>query len=71
MIFRTGSVLIAGKMCDEYVLYDIYNFLKSLLKNEFKHICQRIIPIEEFEQKDNKKKKVRRKTMQIIVNQNN
>jgi hypothetical protein len=39
MIFRTGSVLIVG-MCEEFVLQDIYNFLKALLKTEFKYICQ-------------------------------
>ena len=64
MIFRTGSVLIVG-MCDENILHDIYHFLKSLLKAEFKYICQKII-INNGENKD-KKKKIRRKTINIIT----
>jgi hypothetical protein len=66
MIFRTGSVLIVG-MCDEYVLNDIYKFLKELLKNEFKHICQKLITKDDLLLKD-KKKKLRRKTI-IILNE--
>lgn len=69
MIFRTGSVLIVG-MCDEYVLEDIYTFLKSLLKEEFKHICQKIISAEEFALKD-KKKKFRRKIININIIETN
>ena len=65
MIFRTGSVLIVG-MCEEFVLQDIYNFLKALLKTEFKYICQRIITKADLELKD-KKKKIRRKTINIIT----
>jgi TATA-box binding protein (TBP) (component of TFIID and TFIIIB) len=37
MIFRTGSVLIVGK-CSEEILYVIYNFLKSLLEEEYDQI---------------------------------
>lgn len=69
MIFRTGSVLIVG-MCDEHVLHDIYNFLKALLKTEFKTICQKIILPGDLTNK-NKKKKVRRKTIHIITAINN
>ena len=65
MIFRTGSVLIVG-MCDEYVLQDIYHFLKSLLKTEFKSICQKIIAPGDLANKD-KKKKIRRKTIHIVT----
>lgn len=61
MIFRTGSVLIVG-MCDEYVLEEIYKFLKSMFKEEFKHICQKIISKSELDNKNkNKNKKIRRK----------
>ena len=42
MIFRTGSVLIVGR-CDENVLMIIYEFLKIILNNEYKNICQKII----------------------------
>jgi hypothetical protein len=37
MIFRTGSVLIVGK-CSEDILFVIYNFLKTLLEDEYEHI---------------------------------
>jgi hypothetical protein len=63
MIFRTGSVLIVG-MCDENVLYDIYTFLKEMLKNEFVQICQKIIPRCDMVKKD-KKKRLRKKTINI------
>jgi hypothetical protein len=63
MIFRTGSVLIVG-MCDEYVLRDIYQFIKNILKEEFKYICQKIITPSDLINK-NKKKKIRRKIIYI------
>jgi len=62
MIFRTGSVLIVG-MCDESVLHDIYHFLKSLLKEEFKYICQHLITEENVK---TKKKKIRKKIIHIM-----
>ena len=65
MIFRTGSVLIVG-MCDENILQDIYHFLKALLKEEFKYICQKIITPSDLALKD-KKKKIRRKTIHIVT----
>ena len=37
MIFRTGSILIVGH-CDEYILNQIYNFLKELLYKEYNNI---------------------------------
>ena len=64
MIFRTGSVLIVG-MCDEDILRDIYQFVKLLLKEEFKYICQKIITPSDLANKI-KKKKIRRKIIQII-----
>jgi TATA-box binding protein (TBP) (component of TFIID and TFIIIB) len=63
MIFRTGSVLIVG-MCDEHVLYDIYHFLKALLKEEFSNICQQLI--SDYTTIKDKKKKIRRKTICVI-----
>ena len=63
MIFRTGSVLIVG-MCDERILQHIYEFLKTLLKDEFIHICQKLIPINCENNKD-KKKKIRKKMIHI------
>jgi hypothetical protein len=67
MIFRTGSVLIVG-MCEENVLNDIYDFLTSLLKAEFNHICQSLIGGHHAILKD-KKKKVRRKVVMIMTTQ--
>ena len=64
MIFRTGSVLIVG-MCNEKILREIYQFVKHLLKEEFKYICQKIIVPSDLVNK-NKKKKIRRKLIHII-----
>jgi len=68
MIFRTGSVLIVGK-CDENVLMIIYDFLKIILNNEYKHIYQKYSLGDESGSmitKD-KSKKVRRKNIIIEV----
>ena len=65
MIFRTGSVLIVG-MCNEDVLFEIYEFLKSLLKTEFKGICQKIITPSMMVNK-NKKRKIRKKIIDITI----
>lgn len=73
MIFRTGSVLIVGR-CDESVLMLIYEFLKIILNNEYKHICQKNIKlngeidIHQFKSKDkDKKKKIRRKSITVSI----
>jgi hypothetical protein len=66
MIFRTGSVLIVG-MCEENVLNVIYEFLTKLLKAEFKYISQSVINNKHIILKD-KKKKIRKKTIMIMVN---
>ena len=64
MIFRTGSVLIVGK-CDEPVVMVIYEFVKTLLNNEYKQICQKNMKIAADEVKVVKKKKIRRKIITI------
>ena len=64
MIFRTGSVLIVGK-CDEEVLIMIYEFLKTILNNEYSKICQKNIKINNDIIKD-KKKKIRKKNITIV-----
>jgi hypothetical protein len=71
MVFRTGSVLIVGR-CDESVLMIIYEFLKIILNNEFKQICQKNIKLNgepdiiQFKSKDkDKKKKIRRKNITV------
>jgi len=63
MIFRTGSVLIVG-MCDDSVLMEIYEFLKILLKTEFKEICQKVITIDNTVSKK-KKQKIRKKIVYV------
>jgi hypothetical protein len=65
MIFRTGSILIVG-MCNDDVLYIIYEFLKNLLYKEFHKINQKIITSENRIIKD-KKKKIRRKIIYISI----
>ena len=62
MIFRTGSILIVG-MCDDSVLYIIYEFLKVLLVNEYSKINQ--VNVHNHIVKD-KKRKIRKKS--IVVN---
>ena len=69
MIFRTGSVLIVGK-CDENVLITIYEFLKIILTNEHKNICQPVKLGEEGNSLINikdKKKKIRKKNITIEI----
>ena len=68
MIFRTGSVLIVGR-CDENVLMIIYDFLKIILNNEYKNICQKISKIgdENTHIIKDKKKKLRRKNITIEI----
>ena len=70
MIFRTGSVLIVGK-CDENVLMIIYEYLKIILNNEFKNICQKNMNANDtalLKLKDkNKKKKIRKKIIIVDV----
>jgi hypothetical protein len=65
MIFRTGSILIVG-MCDENVLFTIYEFLKKMLVREFSKINQKIITAENTPLKE-KKTKVRRKSIFVDV----
>ena len=58
MIFRTGSILIVGK-CNEIVLYEIYNFLKNILHEEYDEIKQSgEIPVEKKKNKKVRKKKI-------------
>jgi len=72
MIFRTGSVLIVGR-CDEDVLFYIYDFLKIILSNEFKHICQKNVNMSgevdydsfQSQEKSNLPKKIRRKCLTV------
>ena len=68
MIFRTGSVLIVGK-CEDEVLMIIYEYLKIILHNEFKQICQKnvnTLVLNDYINKD-KKKKIRRKNINVDI----
>ena len=65
MIFRTGSVLIVG-MCEENVLFEIYEFLKVLFKAEFNEIYQGLIDIESHNITKNKQKKIRKKQITVL-----
>ena len=65
MIFRTGSVLIVG-MCEENVLFEIYEFLKTLFKAEFNEIYQGLIDIESHNITKNKQKKIRKKQITVL-----
>ena len=62
MVFRTGSVLIVGK-CEDYVLHDIYAFIKELLRVEFSNVGSHINNHE-----DTVKKHVPKLRTRIIVN---
>lgn len=61
MIFRTGSVLIVGK-CDQHILYNIYNFIKKILEDEYSEIVANNINIETLVKK---KKQVRKKIIYV------
>lgn len=63
MIFRTGSVLIVGK-CEDYVLHDIYDFIKELFRVEFLNIYSHVIQPED----DVAKKHVPKLRTRTIVN---
>jgi hypothetical protein len=65
MIFRTGSILIVG-MCDDNVLYIIYDFLKKILIDEYYKINQRVAPKDVVDK--TKEKKVRKKNILIVTN---
>jgi len=64
MIFRTGSILIVG-MCNENVLYIIYEFIKKMLVNEFHNVSQEIVVSSDLAK--NKNKKIRKKQIFISV----
>lgn len=68
MIFRTGSVLIVGR-CNEDVILIIYEFLKIILNNEYKNICQKNVKLHEESSLINKdkKKKLRKKNITIEI----
>ena len=61
MIFRTGSVLIVGK-CNEDVLREIYEFIRTMLETEYMEIGKCLVPPECAAEKK-RVPKVRRKVL--------
>ena len=57
MIFRTGGVLIVGK-CTESILNYVFEFIKSILADNYKAIEQGVNNYCKKEKKQNRKKKV-------------
>ena len=65
MIFRTGSILIVGK-CDDYVLNNVYEYIKEILKNEYYEIVtQRSNEIQKKPKSLNIKSKNKKRTILI------
>ena len=64
MIFRTGSILIVG-MCDDNVLYVVYDFLKKILIDEYHKINQRVVQKDVVDK--TKDKKIRKKNILIVT----
>jgi len=61
MIFRTGSVLIVGK-CNEDVLREIYEFIRTMLETEYMVVGKCLVPPECSAEKK-RVPKVRRKVL--------
>tara|TARA_Y100000389_G_scaffold204732_1_gene259281 strand:+ start:2902 stop:3957 length:1056 start_codon:yes stop_codon:yes gene_type:complete len=65
MIFRTGSILIVGK-CDDYVLNNVYEYIKEILKNEYYEIVtQKSNEIQKKPKSLNIKSKNKKRTILI------
>ena len=62
MIFRTRSVLNAGK-CDDDEINHIYKYLKDIFYNEYNNICEEQSDLEKIEKEKNikNKKKIKKK----------
>ena len=69
MIFRTGSVLIVGK-CNEEGIYTIYNYIKQILIDEYKQICQPLaqMSLNASIEKPIKQKALRKKKIFVMDN---
>lgn len=65
MIFRTGSVLIVGKCCEDDI-YNLYDKLKTIFNNEYSVI--KVNDNLNIKPKDESKIKYRRKYIDIVVN---
>lgn len=66
MIFRTGSILIVGK-CNDRELYEVYNFIKKILADEYSNI--RVCDVNEEENYLNKKSsQEKKKKIKKVIN---
>ena len=61
MVFRTGSILIVGK-CDDNIIIKVYNFLKTILHDEYLNICENYDIVQKPKEK---KIKSRKKTIYV------
>ena len=61
MIFRTGSVLIVGK-CNEDVLHEIYQFIRTMLETEYMTIGKCLVSTDTSLEKK-RVPKIRRKVL--------
>ena len=70
MIFRTGSVLIVGK-CEEFVLREIYEFIKNILVVEYKQVFEEnayiSVPVKNNKHKQRKYEFIVNEASKIIV----
>ena len=60
MIFRTGSILIVGK-CNKEQLLVVYEYIKTILQDEFKSIKSNISQEAFYIEKKSKYKKSKKK----------
>tara|TARA_Y100000389_G_C17088626_1_gene330206 strand:- start:321 stop:512 length:192 start_codon:yes stop_codon:yes gene_type:complete len=56
MIFRTGSILVVGK-CENEIIYKVYNFLKTILHDEYNLIHEDYQHTNKVKEKINKPRK--------------
>ena len=66
MIFRTGSVLIVGKCDKTSIIYEIYNFIKTILEKHYASIYASASS-EQPEKQNVKKKKIKKKKVIIYA----
>jgi TATA-box binding protein (TBP) (component of TFIID and TFIIIB) len=58
MVFRTGSVLIVGH-CNITILHIVYNFLKTILTNDYKDFrIETVKPLKKQEKRKKRRKKI-------------
>lgn len=65
MIFRTGSILVVGK-CEDSTINKVYEYLKTILHDEYKEICENYDNTSKLKEKE-KPKKTRKKIIYVDV----